>query len=173
MYDCVYGLGDKGTEFVIMKSGEAKVVILGKEVGVLSAGTYFGEMALLDDEVRKATVVASKPNTNNNTNTSAAGGEEVNEDVACEVFVLDRVTFNRILGSLKDILNRDSVGRKSDLQKVKDNAQTANKNAAGSSSSGSRTKIAFTDLVSMGLLGKDTGVVYWLVCIYVDNCVDI
>ncbi len=62
----------------------------GKEVGQLKSGTYFGEMALLDDEVRKATVVATTD---------------------CECFVLDRATFTRILGSLQHIINRETMQR--------------------------------------------------------------
>ena len=47
------------------------------------------------------------------------------------------------------------MGRKSDLEKVKENAQTNTKGSAGSGGgSNGRVKIAFTDLASMGLLGK-------------------
>lgn len=45
--------GDKGKKFYILKDGTAKVTAGGADVGTLSAGQYFGEMALLDDEVRK------------------------------------------------------------------------------------------------------------------------
>lgn len=82
--------GDRGRKFYILKDGTAQVMIGGEEVGQLESGNYFGEMALLDDEVRKASVIATSP---------------------CECFVLDRPTFNRILGSLQDILARETQQR--------------------------------------------------------------
>jgi CRP-like cAMP-binding protein len=82
--------GDRGRKFYILKDGVATVMIGGEEVGKLESGNYFGEMALLDDEVRKASVIATTP---------------------CECFVLDRPTFNRILGSLQDILARETQQR--------------------------------------------------------------
>jgi cAMP-dependent protein kinase regulator len=82
--------GDRGRKFYILKDGTAKVTIGDKEVGQLESGNYFGEMALLDDEVRKASVIATTP---------------------CECFVLDRYTFNRMLGSLQDIISRETVQR--------------------------------------------------------------
>ncbi len=82
--------GDPGKKFFIIKDGSAKVVVDDKEVTILKSGTYFGEMALLDDEVRKASVIAV-------------------HDTAC--FVLDRETFTRILGSLQHILNRETQQR--------------------------------------------------------------
>eukprot|EP01038_Epipyxis_sp_PR26KG_P006283 gene6283-8651_t len=82
--------GDQGKKFYILKDGLAKVLADGKEVGELKVGTYFGEMALLDDEVRKATVIAT---------------------TRCECFVLDRSTFTRILGSLQHIINRETMHR--------------------------------------------------------------
>ena len=72
--------GDQGQKFYIIKTGAAKVSANGQDVGELSQGTYFGEMALLNNDVRKATVTALQK---------------------CECFVLDRKTFQRI---------KDSVG---------------------------------------------------------------
>ena len=82
--------GDPGSKFYILKSGSAKAVADDKEVGQLPTGSYFGEMALLDDETRKASVIAV-------TN--------------CECFVLDRTTFSRILGSMQHIINREAHQR--------------------------------------------------------------
>jgi CRP-like cAMP-binding protein len=82
--------GEPGKKFYIIKSGSAKVFADSKEVGSLSQGTYFGEMALMDDEVRKATVTTAEN---------------------CELFVLDRETFTRLLGSLRHIVNRESQQR--------------------------------------------------------------
>ena len=82
--------GDRGNKFYILKDGTAKAEVDGKEVGQLKTGTYFGEMALLDDDVRKASVIAT-------TN--------------CECFVLDRSTFTKILGSLQSVINRETNQR--------------------------------------------------------------
>lgn len=75
---------DEGDKFYIIKEGSAKVLQRldndyqeVKEVAELSTGDYFGEMALLNNEVRKATVVAVT-------------------DV--ETFYVDRSVFNRGLG---------------------------------------------------------------------------
>lgn len=43
--------GDRGSKFYIIKDGTAKVVSNGQTVTELVGGTYFGEMALLDDDV--------------------------------------------------------------------------------------------------------------------------
>lgn len=79
--------GDKGRKFYIIKDGNARVVAAGTEVGQLSVGQYFGEMALLDDEVRKASVIAITD---------------------CECFALDRPTFQRIVGSLQSVAGETS-----------------------------------------------------------------
>lgn len=46
--------GDKGRKFYIIKEGTAQVTTSGQEVGQLTGGQYFGELALLDDEVGSA-----------------------------------------------------------------------------------------------------------------------
>lgn len=112
--------GERGKKFYIMKDGSATVHIGGKEVGQLNTGDYFGEMALLDDEIRKATVVAQ-------TN--------------CECFAIDRSTFNRILGSLKDILGRETQQRLSIIN------ETLGQNSG---------HIEFKDLVAIATLGSGT-----------------
>ena len=76
--------GDQGDKFYIIKSGSAKVLQRiennheVKEVATLTTGDYFGEMSLLNNEVRKATVIA---------------------DSEVEAFSVDRAGFNRELGS--------------------------------------------------------------------------
>ncbi len=45
--------GEKGSKFYIIKDGSAKVSANGVDVADLQAGMYFGEMALLEDDVRK------------------------------------------------------------------------------------------------------------------------
>jgi len=82
--------GDVGRKFYIMKDGEAKVLVDETEVSKLATGTYFGEMALLDDDVRKASVIATRTS---------------------ECFVLDRDTFSRILNSLQHAIGKETKNR--------------------------------------------------------------
>mmetsp|Transcript_130916 Transcript_130916/g.245018 ORF Transcript_130916/g.245018 Transcript_130916/m.245018 type:complete len:820 (-) Transcript_130916:263-2722(-) len=94
--------GEPGNTFYILYEGKVKILKDGNEVNVLEASTdrktsqVFGEQALLDSEVRKATVVVTS-------NTAKA-------------LVLDRESFNMLLGPLKNIIeaqNKDGGKRKS------------------------------------------------------------
>jgi CRP/FNR family cyclic AMP-dependent transcriptional regulator len=51
------GLG--GAAFFVIKSGEATVTIEGKPRATLTAGDFFGEIALIDEGTRMATITAS------------------------------------------------------------------------------------------------------------------
>lgn len=51
--------GSGGAAFFVINSGEATVLVDGKQQRVLSAGDYFGELALIDEGTRTATVTAS------------------------------------------------------------------------------------------------------------------
>ena len=51
--------GAGGGAFFLIDSGEAKVAVGGKERRTLSAGDYFGEIALIDEGARSATVTAT------------------------------------------------------------------------------------------------------------------
>lgn len=78
--------GDPGNKFYIVESGEFKVTKEGVDREVserLVSGGYFGERALLTNEVRAATVTAVGPS-------------------VCQT--LDRATFKRLLGPLADIM---------------------------------------------------------------------
>eukprot|EP00434_Breviolum_minutum_P029128 symbB.v1.2.025768.t1/scaffold2523.1/size146632/2 len=50
--------GDPGDAFFIIRSGDAAVVVGGRQVALLKEGDYFGENALLRDEPRSATILA-------------------------------------------------------------------------------------------------------------------
>ncbi|EQC34487.1 AGC/PKA protein kinase, variant [Saprolegnia diclina VS20] len=91
--------GEPGTKFYIIKNGHAIVSKANGnntavEIAKLSVGDYFGEMALLNDEPRKANVTA--------------GG-------LLECFVLERAKFVELLGPLQDILNKEADDRKAEL----------------------------------------------------------
>jgi len=45
--------------FFVIESGEASVSVRGKQVRTLGRGDYFGEVALIDEGARSATVTAS------------------------------------------------------------------------------------------------------------------
>jgi CRP/FNR family transcriptional regulator, cyclic AMP receptor protein len=50
--------GKGGAGFFVIESGEATVTVRGNERGKLGPGDYFGEIALLDDGARSATITA-------------------------------------------------------------------------------------------------------------------
>jgi CRP-like cAMP-binding protein len=53
--------GESGDTFYVLLDGEAKVVRNGRKIAVLGAGTFFGELALLDPAPRDADVVTITP----------------------------------------------------------------------------------------------------------------
>ena len=85
--------GDKGDVFFILDEGQAhaeKVFEEGKKpqrVKDYEAGGYFGELALLKNEPRAATIIT---------------------DTNCRCLALDRMAFKRLLGPLENILQRNS-----------------------------------------------------------------
>lgn len=56
--DTLAAEGQSGVGFFVIESGEATVCVHGEEVGRLKAGDYFGEIALIDEGARTATVTA-------------------------------------------------------------------------------------------------------------------
>jgi len=53
--------GEDGDEFYVVAEGLADALIGGKKVGSIKPGSFFGEMALLDQGPRVATVTAKLP----------------------------------------------------------------------------------------------------------------
>ena len=51
--------GSGGAAFFVIQSGEATITIRGKERGILKSGDHFGEIALIDEGARAATITAS------------------------------------------------------------------------------------------------------------------
>ncbi|HEX9665805.1 MAG TPA: FAD-dependent oxidoreductase [Thermodesulfobacteriota bacterium] len=62
--DCIFMQGDPGTNFYVIESGEVEVIRNGEEgksrsiLAVLGPGDFFGEMALIDNHPRNATIRA-------------------------------------------------------------------------------------------------------------------
>ena len=55
------GEGTTGHSFFIIREGEVVVTVHGEEIATLDAGDYFGELALLGELRRTATVTTTKP----------------------------------------------------------------------------------------------------------------
>jgi CRP/FNR family cyclic AMP-dependent transcriptional regulator len=53
--------GQSGVGFFVIEDGEAKVEVGGQEVARIGPGGYFGEIALIADSPRTATVTAETP----------------------------------------------------------------------------------------------------------------
>lgn len=95
--------GERGLDFAIVIEGQADVVRDGDRVARLGPGTFFGELALMGEGERTATVVASTP---------------------MRLYVLHRVEFDRLLEFVPSI--RDQVLAAATLRRGHaDEAETA------------------------------------------------
>jgi CRP/FNR family transcriptional regulator, cyclic AMP receptor protein len=56
--DTIASEGHSGIGFFIIEDGEATVSVRGRDVGTLGPGDHFGEVALIDDGARTATITA-------------------------------------------------------------------------------------------------------------------
>ena len=56
--DTIAGEGQGGAGFFVIAEGTAKVTVQGEDRGTLGPGDYFGEIALIDEGARTATVTA-------------------------------------------------------------------------------------------------------------------
>jgi CRP-like cAMP-binding protein len=74
--------GERGGEFIVVVDGEAEVRRDGEVIAVRGPGTFFGEMALLLDRPRNASVVAR---------------------TAMTIDVIDRQDFRRLLDEFPDL----------------------------------------------------------------------
>uniref|UniRef100_A0A0G4G639 Cyclic nucleotide-binding domain-containing protein n=1 Tax=Chromera velia CCMP2878 TaxID=1169474 RepID=A0A0G4G639_9ALVE len=98
--------GDPGNDMYILEEGEA-VALLSKdgkppvEVMQYKTGSYFGELAIIGEQPRAASVQAK---------------------TACKLLSISRAAFTRILGPIKDILQRkaDSYAKYEDAIKAQD-----------------------------------------------------
>ncbi|XP_075401027.1 cGMP-dependent protein kinase 2 isoform X2 [Tenrec ecaudatus] len=105
--DCIIREGEEGSTFYILAKGKVKVTqsTEGHDqpqlIKILQKGEYFGEKALISDDVRSANIIAEE------------------NDVAC--LVIDRETFNQTVGTFEELqkylegyvanLNRDDEKR--------------------------------------------------------------
>lgn len=89
--EVIFKQGDKGENFYILLKGECEGIVKEgsevKETFTLAQGDFFGEVALLHDEPRLATIMAK------------------DDDTIC--LWLPRNDFHELLGPLEDIMNRN------------------------------------------------------------------
>ena len=107
--DRVISQGDQGDTFYILKSGVVRVSVKGshgaeKEIAKLGTGDYFGEMALLQDAPRMASVTALEPTT---------------------CMTVDRATFAKVLGPLQALLEREAARRVAEVDELKSQREIA------------------------------------------------
>ena len=53
--------GEEGREFIVLLDGEVEVRRGGQAIATLGPGSYFGEIALIEQQPRTATVIAKTP----------------------------------------------------------------------------------------------------------------
>jgi len=91
--------GEEGDALFVILEGAATVRRKGVDVATVGAGSWFGELALLDGEPRSATVVATAPTT---------------------VAVLGVRLFRTLLREFPDMTSAILAGLASDLRRTRD-----------------------------------------------------
>uniref|UniRef100_A0A7S2CR63 cGMP-dependent protein kinase n=2 Tax=Alexandrium andersonii TaxID=327968 RepID=A0A7S2CR63_9DINO len=132
--ECIIEQGQVGTAFYVLFEGEVSVIQDGNEINTLvgsmedKKAPFFGEMALLNDEPRTATV-------------------KVVSSVA-KVLVLDRESFDMLLGPLEDLIKESQTehGREGKDTMTRKSSKAASKAKA-------KTPIFRDELTHIGLLG--------------------
>lgn len=76
--------GDNSADLYLLEKGDASAVKNEKSIKQYKGGDYFGELALLRNQKRALSIIASRD---------------------CDTLVLDRHSFKRLLGPLEKILN--------------------------------------------------------------------
>ena len=72
----LFNQGDDGNKAYLINQGILDVIVDEKRVGCMSEGEFFGELALILNQKRSATIVARN---------------------ACELIVIDKETFNQLI----------------------------------------------------------------------------
>lgn len=94
--DFVFKEGEEGESFYVIEQGSVDCLKLHEKpegacfvkVRTLSEGDHFGEIALINKQVRSLSIRVSSAN-------------------GCKLLMLDKETFTRILGSIEKFLNKD------------------------------------------------------------------
>jgi len=127
----IFKQGETGNKFYIIKEGVAKVLKDDSiDMGTISSGQYFGETAMIEEEVRKATVIA---------------------ETACVVLSIDRATFQNVAGKIK---TKSLQHMGSWMDGTPNSPSQDDKNVEKPKLEG--PKILYSDLREMGLLGSGT-----------------
>ena len=96
--DVIIQQGETGDHFYMIEKGEVSVTVNHVEVAKLNEGAFFGEQALLKNDVRSATVTSTG-------------------DTAC--LLLTRNDFTRLLGPLDSLIHAEAEKRTANAAKVK------------------------------------------------------
>ena len=75
--------GEPGDKFYMIEEGQVQIIKDTKDIGMLKVGEYFGELALINNAPRAATI---KCKTN------------------CKLVTIDRLTFKRLIGSVENLM---------------------------------------------------------------------
>jgi len=138
--------GEKGDLFYMIEKGTVTISIDNTEVATLTGASptpYFGEMALISDDIRAATVIA---------------------DGSVQLSFLTRQNFNQLLGPMKDIMKRVSDSREQEnnvfakafgrLGRVV--SKSIDRKSARSESGGRIADFPFSAMVEKRVLGTGT-----------------